>query len=136
MVLMFPKGGRGPRLKDYRTADGYGSKLEQAVGQVLQAREQSGEIRNIRRQVAVVLQDGPRERRIVWKIDFSFEVVVTGLTRFAEAKGFETEVYKLKLKLFRGRPQGDLEIWKGSYKSPQLVEVISAFSDSQNQNAA
>lgn len=121
---MYPKRNRAPRIKDRRTADGYGSKLEQAVGQILELREKAGEIRNIRRQVPVVLQDGPRELKITWKVDFSFEDVASGRTHYAEAKGFKTEVYLLKLKLFRANPHGPCEIWEGNWRSPKMVEVI------------
>jgi hypothetical protein len=123
--MMWPKPKRQERMKGYqKTADGYGSKLEAAVGRLLELRERAGEIRNIKRQVSLVLQDGPREEKITWKVDFSFEDAKTGETCYAEAKGFETEVYRLKLKLFRAKPHGRCEIWKGTYARPRLEEII------------
>jgi hypothetical protein len=117
-----------PYRGKYRNAMSGGSKLEESVFQILQLREKAKEIRNLRRQHTLVLQEGPREIRICWRVDFSFEefsaIRLTWDLAFAEAKGFEDEVYKLKLKLFRAKPQGKLEIWKGNYRSPLLVETI------------
>lgn len=124
---MWPKPKRQERIKGYqKTADGYGSKLEQAVGNLLILREKAGEVRNIKRQVPVVLQDGPREVKITWRVDFGFEFKdgETWVPSIAEAKGFETEIYRLKLKLFRANPKCRCEIWKGTYRNPKLVELI------------
>ena len=91
---------------------------------VSEANQAVTNIRDLKRQVTVVLQDGPSDQRIAWKIDFGFEFCVNGSPGFAEAKGFKTEVYLLKLKLFRARPLGVLEIYEGDWKRPLLVEVI------------
>jgi hypothetical protein len=115
---------RGRNKYGARRADGFGSKLERAVYEILLLREKAGEIKSIRRQHAVVLQEGKREVRISWKIDFSFIDCSSGKLCFCEAKGFPTNEYLLKLKMFRKSPQGRLEIWKGSYKKPFLAEVI------------
>jgi hypothetical protein len=126
---VWPKGQA--RVRGYqRTAEGDGSKLERAVRQLLEIREKAGEIQNLRRQVTVVLQDGPRSQRIAWKVDFAWDNPKTGATEYAEAKGFETELYKIKLKLFRGNPAGRLEIWKGTWRDPRCVEVIEPLTDS------
>jgi len=103
---------------------GFGSKLEHAVYCLLKERERKGEISEILCQQVVVLQDGDRSRKISWRLDFSFIDKQSGNLCWAEAKGLETEAYKIKLKLFRGKPQGRLEIWKGSYARPYLDEVI------------
>ena len=103
---------------------GFSSKLEYAVYTLLKARERKGEISDIQCQQSIILQDGSRYVKISWKVDFSFIDVKSGLLNFAEAKGFSTDVYKIKLKLFRNNPQGRLEIWGGTYQRPYLVEVI------------
>lgn len=107
-----------------KQANGYGSKLESAVGEILLLRESAGLIKEIKRQQTVVLQDGPREMRITWRVDFSFFNLKTNETEYAEAKGFETSDYKLKLKIWRKSPPAALEIYKGSYQNPKLVERI------------
>lgn len=71
-----------------------------------------------------MLQEGARDVRITWRVDFSAEDVKTGKTVYFEAKGFATEVYKLKLKIFKKNPKGYLEIWGGSYKNPKLLEIV------------
>ena len=87
-------------------------------------RERAGDLRNLQRQQSIVLQEGPRNQRITLRIDFSWEDPKTGDRCFGEAKGFETPEWKLKLKLFRARPPGRLEIWGGTYKNPKLMEVV------------
>jgi hypothetical protein len=100
------------------------SKLEKAVYELLVLREKAGEISDIRRQVSLVLQDGPQNVKITWRIDFAYTDKKNQTTTYCEAKGVETETYRLKLKLFRKNPLGRLEIWKGSYKKLYLDEVI------------
>jgi hypothetical protein len=108
-----------------RTADGFPSKLEASVFQILQLREKAGQIKEIKRQEIVILQDGPSNRRITWRVDFSFIEVKTNQKWLCEAKGVETEVYKLKLKLYRARGTSPLEIWKGTHKAPILYEIVN-----------
>lgn len=108
-----------------RTADGFPSKLESAVNQQLLLREKAGEITNIKRQQVVELPCGIR-----WRIDFSFEDVASGKCVFAEAKGFETETYRLKKRMYCNCPAVDVtsrvEIWKGSHERPKLDEVVKS----------
>lgn len=107
--------------------EAFPSKLEGAVYQMLKLRERAGEIRDIRRQSSIVLKskcnecgDGP----VVWKCDFSFEDAATGARVYAEAKGVETSDYKKRKRLWKAKPPAKLEIWKGSWQRPKLVEVI------------
>ena len=112
------------RFNKYRAkaTNGFPSKLESAVYDILVQREADGEISEIRRQHTVILQDGPANQKISWKVDFSF--IKEDILWFAEAKGIETESYKLKLKLWRALCTNPLEIWKGSYQKPKLVEIV------------
>jgi hypothetical protein len=107
-----------------KAADGFGSKLEKAVHQKLLDQQTLGLISDIKRQQTLVLQDGPRDERITWRVDFTYRQNDTGETVAVEAKGFPTADYKLKLKLFRGNPPMRLEIWAGDYKRPKLVEIV------------
>ncbi len=116
----------GYRTNKYKAkpTEGFGSKFEAAVYYILLTREKLGEIKEIKKQQTVVLQGGDRSTRITWRVDFSFTEVSSGNTVYCEAKGFETNDYKLKLKMWRGNPPFKLIIYKGSYQKPKLVETI------------
>lgn len=101
--------------------NGMSSKLEAAVHQILLIREKAGEISDIQQQCAVDLSCG-----IKWKVDFSFLNNFSGEKVWAEAKGVETERYRICLKLWRGgNGPGKIEIWKGDYRRPTCVEIIT-----------
>ena len=87
-------------------------------------REIAGELSDIKEQQTYVLQEGSRDVKVTWRIDFSATVNKTGKTLYIEAKGFPTDVYKLKLKMFKYQAKHDLEIWGGNYRSPFLLEKI------------
>jgi hypothetical protein len=118
--------GYGKNKFKAKSGNGFASKLEEAVYNILLLRERAGEISDIKRQQSVVLQDGPQDERITWRIDFSFFDKQKNKTVYCEAKGVETSDYKIKLKLFKGQKIGDLEIYKGHYMSPKLVEKVCA----------
>lgn len=103
-------------------AGGFPSQLEAAVYGLLELREKNGEISELKRQQSFVLQDGPQNQRITWRIDFSF--IEKGVLTFAEAKGFPDEVYKLKLKLWRAKKPHPLEIYEGRASNFSMTERI------------
>lgn len=107
-----------------RTARGFPSQLEEAVYDQLLWLQRGGVIRDLKRQQTVVLQPGPREERITWRIDFSYTDCATGELVYAEAKGHETGEYINKLKMFRANPPTKLEIWKGTAANPKIVEIV------------
>jgi hypothetical protein len=109
----------GQKFGNKRT-DGFDSQLEAAVYGLLHQRERAGEIRNVQRQVGVELTAA----HIRCKLDFGFEYVANGSQGYAEAKGAETDRWRIWLKLFREYGEAPLEIWKGSHQEPRLVEVI------------
>lgn len=111
------------KYRSVRT-NGFPSKLESALYDFLLLKEKAGEIKNIKLQQAVILQEGPPKVRISWKVDFSSERADTGETVYHEAKGIETSDYKLKLKLWRKNPPARLEVYKGTYKRLFLALVI------------
>ena len=99
--------------------NGFASKLEAAVHQILMLREKSGEITDVKRG-GVELTCG-----INWNVDFNYIDKKTKKRVWVEAKGVETERYRLCLKLWRGgHGPGPLEIWKGSWQKPMLVEIV------------
>lgn len=120
---MFPKRNK---FRAQRTADGFPSRLESAVYHYLLKREEMGEIEDIKRQQTVILQDGPPDVKIQWKLDFSARYRATGETFYVEAKGIKMPEYKLKLKLWRANPPAALEIYGGSYDRIRLEEKIEA----------
>lgn len=72
----------------------------------LLALENAGEIENLVLQPCYVLQEayvdgqGAKHRRITYKADFSYFDKRTGKTVIEDVKGFKTQVYLLKKKLF------------------------------------
>lgn len=118
-----PWGEKYGRKKVNVRGQWYDSKLEAAVRGLLDLREKDGEIRDIKTQQTVILQDGPREERITLRVDFSY-TNRDDVTEYAEAKGFPTPEWKIKLKLWRKLKPGRLEIWGGSYAKPKLMEII------------
>lgn len=96
------------------------SKLEAAVYYLLKIRERGGEITEIKKQQCVRLGEDTR-----WKIDFSFVDVKSGELVYVEAKGCENNDYRRKLKLFRKYGVSKLEIFKGRYQNPVLIETVT-----------
>ena len=105
--------------KEERTADGivFASKREMDVYRTLKIAENVGMIRSLKLQPRYVVQpkmvlaDGTKQRAIVYVLDFQFER--GGKTVVVDVKGFETEVWKLKAKMFRARyPEVTFEVWK------------------------
>jgi hypothetical protein len=103
---------------------GKGSGLEGAVYLRLLERQARGEIRDLKCQQRAFLQDGANDVRIEWTLDFSYVDCATGELCYAEAKGVGSPDYAIKLKLWRTLRPHRLEIWKGHYESPRVVEVI------------
>lgn len=98
--------------------NGFDSKLENAVHEILKLRVLAGEFVEIIKQPRVDLVCG-----IKWRVDFQC-VKPDGESIFVEAKGFETEPYRLKKKLWNGFGPGVLEIWKGSARKPYCDEIL------------
>lgn len=96
----------------------FASKAEAALYQVLKLRESQGEIEDIKCQVQVYLT----EAKILYKPDFSY--TKNGKTIWAEFKGFETAVWRIKRRLWKHYGPGPLEVYKGSSKNVFLFETI------------
>ncbi len=122
-----PKGVKVCHKYGAEATDGFPSKLEKAVHAILLLREAANEICNIRRQERVELTVA----KIPCKIDFAFDVAsaVEGgclfIRHYAEAKGIETERWRMIKKLWRSYGPGELEIWvAGRNGEPYLQETI------------
>lgn len=107
-----------------KPANGFGSKLENAVHDILLLRQNQKEITDIKRQQSVILQDGCPKEQIKWRVDFSYTRMSDQKLCYVEAKGIETMDYRIKLKLWRRLKPAPLEIYKGTWQRPKLHEVI------------
>lgn len=114
------KWRRGKNKYGAVSTGSFPSKLEAAVYQILLLRERSGEVKEIRRQHVVSLT----EAKINYKVDFSCTLTSTGETLFVEAKGYATDVWNLKKRLWEYYGPGKLEIWCGDYRRPFLKETV------------
>lgn len=116
----------------------FDSMFECAVYKSLEAQQRAGEIRDLKVQQKVYFT----EAKILIKADFSFirrhtavlSVDHAGRTintstpkeafTYAEAKGYETDTWKLKKRLYKVYGPAPLEIWKGTHLRPFLEETI------------
>lgn len=101
--------------------NGFSSKLEAAVYAQLCLMERGGLIREIKCQQSVYLT----EARIQYISDFSVFDVSKNCTVWVEAKGFETDVWKIKLRLWKHYGPGPLQIWKGTAAKPYLFKEVT-----------
>ena len=91
-----------PDLKDTLIFD---SNKELSYYLLLKDRVKKGEISDLRRQYAIVIQPpftditGTKHRAITYKADFVYLDNKTLKTHLIDVKGFKTEIYKLKKKL-------------------------------------
>ena len=120
------KGKSAPQITQ-KAGHSFASKLEAAVFELLWLRERAGEIRNLKCQVYVYLSNA----RIACIPDFQFEYVASGEVAYAEAKGFETDIWRLKKRLWKAYGPGPLEIWKGSHRKPKLIETVYPVAEQQ-----
>lgn len=112
--------GRKHKYGAVRTADGFPSKLEKAVWEMLRIMQAANEIKDLKRYHTVVLSDA----KVRWKCDFIFTNVKTGGQELAEAKGKEDARFRVVKKLYKEYGTMPLQIWKGNYRRPFLFETI------------
>jgi hypothetical protein len=98
----------------------FGSKLESAVHDHLLLLEKLGQISDIRLQPTIYLT----EARIAMRPDFCVTDIAGGFDYHVEAKGFHTDVWKIKLKIYRVYGPTPLHIYEGTYKRLILKEVV------------
>jgi hypothetical protein len=100
----------------------FDSALEARAYRILKLWERAGQISALGRQQRFTLQDGyrgsnniPARRPIYYVADFTFYDEREKRDRVVDVKGFRTEVFKLKAKLFAARyPLLTLELWTKS----------------------
>lgn len=99
---------------------GFQSKLEAALFDKLKAREDLGELEIEQIQETVYLS----RARIKYIPDFRIKILASGEIERHEAKGLESERWPTIKKLWKAYGDSKLYIWKGSYMSLKLDEVI------------
>lgn len=115
-----PLPGRSAPRITHRAGKSFASKLEAAVFDLLWLREKAGDIRDLVCQQSVYLTDA----RIQYIADFGFVMAASGERAWAEAKGFETDVWKIKKRLWAHYGPGPLEIYRSSRRGPKLTETV------------
>lgn len=98
----------------------FASKLEAALFDLLKLRERAGEIAEIQVQDTIRLT----KAEIIYKPDFRFVVVATGLPEWAEAKGLETPEWRIKRRLWLAYGPGPLHVYKGAYNRIKHSETL------------
>lgn len=98
----------------------FDSKFEASVYDILVWRQKAGEITELKCQDEVSLT----RAGIIYKPDFRYNDMGLGRTVWAEAKGYESPVWPLKLRLWGHYGPGRLEIWKGDYRKPRLWKIV------------
>lgn len=98
----------------------FASKLEKALYEELKKREVLGLIRDIKCQQHVSLT----EADIKMIPDFSAIDCETGAMCYYEAKGVETDVWRIKRRLWKSYGPAPLRIFKGSHKKIYEAEVL------------
>lgn len=91
--------GRRNKYGNKKTADGYDSALEKKRHSELLWLEKLGVIRELQWQVAFILQDKTDKLRAI-KYIADFYYIRDGVKIVEDTKGYQTEVSKLKMKLF------------------------------------
>lgn len=95
----------------------FSSKLEASIYSLIKTNQR---VELVQVQDHIYLTDA----RILFIPDFKIKNLETGEFEWIEAKGIETDVYRIKRRLWKVYGPGRLEIWKGSHQRPFLHETI------------
>ena len=112
---------KNKRVKAKGDKPGFDSMAEEAYwDEVLMAGLQGGLYCDVRRSPTIYLSDA----KIGWKVDFRVTLAGSNVFEWHEVKGFETEAYRLKLKLWRAYGPGTLHIIKGRAGSFRVYDTV------------
>ncbi len=100
----------------------FDSKAEKALFHLLSLRERGGEIRNLSHHPGTVFLS---EARVQYRPDFRFIETATGETAYAEFKGYSTQAWAIKKRLWAKYGPGKLYIYGGSVSSIKLLETLN-----------
>jgi hypothetical protein len=120
--MILPLGQIHTSMNKYNNirSNGFASKLESAVFNMLSLLQKAKEIKDLRCQDPVELTCA----KIRCKIDFSYTDVKTKQTVYVEAKGVVTERWRIIAKLWPWYGPGELLIYGGHYSNPSLIDHI------------
>lgn len=100
----------------------YHSAFEAQVSNIYMADSLAGKITVIKQQQHIHLFSGDVKLCEYWP-DFTIRDA-NGEVYWAEAKGHETTDWLIKLNLWRAGGPGRLDVWRGDWRRPRLVERI------------
>lgn len=100
--------------------DGFSSRGESDCHHYLKMLEDAGEIKILKRQPQVYMT----KAQIGYKPDFLIEDLKTGRKVWIEFKGFETNEYQIKLKLWKHYGPGTLRVYKGAGLRMEIVKEV------------
>lgn len=96
------------------------SKREEELGLSLMLRVKAVELKDLRKQDPVIMT----KAKIKYVVDFSAYDLKLNQRVYFEMKGFETQVWRLKRRLWKHYGPGRLEVWKKNNSGIYLHEVI------------
>jgi len=115
-------GNKFGNTKTHYAGFSFSSKLEAAVYGILLAREEAGELSDIKVQQRVYFFKSPD---LYYIPDFSWVDNATQALCYTEAKGYVKPEFIIKKKLWIHLIPNKLEIYTGSHTRPKLDEVIN-----------
>ena len=124
--MRFSKKSKYGSKKVSHSGYSFGSKLEAATFDILKLMEKAGAIRDIKTQQSVYLTLA----RIQYIADFSAVDCNTLETHYYEAKGFVTDVWAIKKRLWKQYGPGTLYIFTGSHLSPKMTDEVRPVKNS------
>ncbi len=123
------KYGNNDKLPPCRYGFSHRSKLELAVCEMLWLHEKAGEWEHLGHEVCIYLTLA----RHKYVADFHARDLKTGQDFYLEAKGFANARWPTTVKLYRFYGPAPLHVWKGTWKRPVLVEVITPVKQEEDR---
>lgn len=112
----------GNKIASSSNGQSFSSQAERDLYELLMLMERAGEIQDIQVQDHVYLT----EARILYIADFKYRNLISGEEEWAEMKGFETDVWRIKRRLWiAGYGPGCLKVYKKSGVRVYLAETIN-----------
>ena len=112
-----------------RAGYSFASKAEARLFDYLKLREKAGEISDLKTQPQVYLT----KARILFKPDFSF--TENGKTVYAEMKGFETAIWRIKRRLWKaGYGPGRLQVFRPRKHDVWMSDEIIPLEEIQDES--
>lgn len=108
----------------------FASKLESELFSLLKLMEKNGEITEITLQPHVELT----RAAVLYIADFSAVNKKTNGVEYFEAKGFETDMWRLKRRLWKHYGAGPLHVFKASKRGPVFFETIGVKHEDDNEH--